>query len=64
MECRVRRMGSYQGVPQWGITGSSEVTPSRSVAQKWAQLENADRAKDAARHREALRHQWATNTLD
>ena len=38
---QVERRGSYQGVPQYGITGQSEITPSRANAAKWAQLENA-----------------------
>lgn len=38
---KVERKGSYQGVPQWGITGSSEMTPNRKTAEKWARLENA-----------------------
>lgn len=39
----VERKGTYQGVPQWGITGSSEITPSKATAEKWARLENAAR---------------------
>lgn len=35
----VERKGSYQGVPQWGITGHAEITPSRATAVKWARLE-------------------------
>jgi hypothetical protein len=38
---KVVRKGSYQGVAQWGIDTSSEITPSRKTAQKWAELENA-----------------------
>ena len=38
---KVERKGTYQGVPQWGITGSAEITPSRATAEKWARLENA-----------------------
>ena len=38
---KVVRKGSYQGVTQWGISTSSEITPSRKTAQKWAELENA-----------------------
>jgi hypothetical protein len=38
---KVVRKGSYQGVSQWGISTSSEITPSRTTAQKWADLENA-----------------------
>jgi len=38
---RVVRKGSYQGVAQWGINTSAEITPSRKTAQKWADLENA-----------------------
>ena len=38
---KVVRKGSYQGVSQWGINTSSEITPSRKTAQKWAELENA-----------------------
>jgi len=38
---KVVRKGSYQGVAQWGISTSSEITPSRKTAQKWAELENA-----------------------
>lgn len=40
---KVERKGSYQGVLQWGITGSSEITPSKATAEKWARLENAAR---------------------
>ena len=39
----VIRKGSYQGVPQWGISTSSEITPSRKTAEKWAALENQQR---------------------
>lgn len=35
---KVERRGSYQGVPQYSITGASEITPSRAVAKKWAAL--------------------------
>lgn len=38
---KVVRKGSYQGVSQWGISTSVEITPSRKTAQKWADLENA-----------------------
>jgi hypothetical protein len=38
---KVVRKGSYQGASQWGISTSSEITPSRKTAQKWAELENA-----------------------
>jgi hypothetical protein len=38
---KVVRKGSYQGVTQWGINTSSEITPSRATARKWAELENA-----------------------
>jgi hypothetical protein len=38
---KVVRKGSYQGVSQWGISTSSEITPSRATARKWADLENA-----------------------
>ena len=38
---KVVRKGSYQGVAQWGINTSSEITPSRATARKWAELENA-----------------------
>jgi len=44
---KVERKGSYQGVPQWGITGSSEMTPNRKTAEKWARLENALRQSKA-----------------
>lgn len=40
---KVERKSSYQGVPQWGINISPEITPSRSVAQKWAEAEIAAR---------------------
>lgn len=36
--CRMVSRGSYQGVPQWGITGSAEITPSRATAIRWAAL--------------------------
>lgn len=39
-EVKVERKGSYQGVPQWGISGSAEQTPSKATAQKWADAEN------------------------
>jgi hypothetical protein len=45
---KVVRKGNYQGVAQWGIDSSSEITPSRKTAQKWADLENA-RAQSATR---------------
>lgn len=45
---KVVRKGSYQGVSQWGISTSSEITPSRATARKWAELENA-RIADAER---------------
>jgi hypothetical protein len=35
-QVKVERRGSYQGVPQYGITGCSEITPSRATAMKWA----------------------------
>lgn len=38
---KVEKRGSYQGVPQYGITGYAEITPSRKTAEKWAALENA-----------------------
>ena len=38
---KVVRKGNYQGVAQWGINTSSEITPSQKTAQKWAELENA-----------------------
>ena len=38
---KVVRKGSYQGVPQWGISTASEITPTRATAQKWADVENA-----------------------
>ena len=41
---KVVRKGSYQGVPQWGISTSSEITPSKVIAKKWAALENARRS--------------------
>lgn len=37
---KVVRKGSYQGVRQWGISTSGEITPSKKVAKKWAALEN------------------------
>lgn len=40
---KVVRKGSYQGVAQWGVSTSSEITPSRKTARKWAELENARR---------------------
>ena len=46
---KVVRKGSYQGVPQWGISTSSEITPSRATARKWAELENS-RASTAMAH--------------
>lgn len=38
---KVVRKGTYQGVSQWGISNSSEITPSKKTAEKWAALENA-----------------------
>ena len=38
---KVVRKGNYQGVSQWGVSTSSEITPSRATARKWAELENA-----------------------
>ena len=46
---KVVRKGSYQGVSQWGISTSSEITPNHKTAQKWADLENA-RARAAIQH--------------
>ena len=43
---KVVRKGSYQGVSQWGISTSSEITPSRATARKWADLENARNPKN------------------
>jgi hypothetical protein len=40
-QAQVVRKGSYQGVPQWGISTSAEITPSKATAQQWARLENA-----------------------
>lgn len=43
-ECKGReRVGkaAYHGVPQYGITGQAEITPSRKTAERWAALENA-----------------------
>ncbi len=62
--CRMVSRGSYQGVPQWGITGSAEITPSRATAIRWAALENAARRQDDADARAEARKRWATNTLD
>jgi hypothetical protein len=31
-EIVVERRGTYQGVPQYGITGQAEITPSRATA--------------------------------
>jgi hypothetical protein len=42
-EVKVERKIPYQGVGQYGITGSSEITPSRATAAKWAAQENAAR---------------------
>jgi hypothetical protein len=39
-EVKVEKKSPYQGVPQWGITGDSEMTPSKATAQKWANAEN------------------------
>ena len=38
---KIVRKGFYQGVAQWGISTSSEITPSKATARKWADLENA-----------------------
>ena len=45
---KVVRKGSYQGVAQWGISTSAEITPSRATARKWAELENAQNVKTRA----------------
>lgn len=45
---KVERKGTYQGVLQWGITGSSEKTPSRKTAVKWAALANAEAGRRAS----------------
>ena len=50
---KVVRKGSYQGVTQWGISTSAEITPSRKTARKWAELENA-RSQWARIHAENL----------
>lgn len=43
---QVERKGTYQGVPQWGITGDNEnTTPDRKTAQRWAEAENSARQK-------------------
>ena len=49
-DVKVERKGTYQGVPQWGITGSPEITPNRKTAEKWARIENTAREL-AARNR-------------
>lgn len=46
---KVVRKGTYQGVPQWGISTSAEITPSKATAEKWARLENAALAQIRAR---------------
>ena len=61
---RVERKGEYQGVPQWGITGSREITPSKATATRWAALENDQRRRDDADARAELRRRLATNTFD
>ncbi len=50
---KVERKGTYQGVPQWGITGQAEITPSRATAEKWARLENANRVAVLGRSKTA-----------
>lgn len=40
---KVERRGTYQGVPQYGITGCTEITPTLATAKKWAALANAER---------------------
>ena len=44
-DVKVVRKGSYQGVPQWGISTSAEITPNKKTAEKWAALENAARTR-------------------
>lgn len=51
MLVKVEKRGTYQGVPQYGITGSAEITPSLATARKWAALENA--AQERARFADA-----------
>jgi hypothetical protein len=51
MTIKIERRAPYQGVPQWGITGCAEITPSKATAQKWAALETA--ALNAAAKRRA-----------
>ena len=41
MQHKVERRGTYQGVPQYGITGCAEITPNKKTASKWAALANA-----------------------
>lgn len=53
MTVKVERKSPYQGVPQWGITGASESTPSKATAEKWARLENASRTPKVGRTRRA-----------
>ena len=45
---KVVRKGSYQGVPQWGISTGSELTPNKRTAQKWAALENGAMGRSKA----------------
>jgi hypothetical protein len=39
---KVERRGTYQGVPQYSITGAHEITPSRATAEKWARWANEE----------------------
>lgn len=41
---KIERRSPYQGVPQYGITGCAETTPSKATAEKWARLENTARS--------------------
>lgn len=55
----VVRKGSYQGVPQWGISTSNETTPSKATAEKWAALKN--HARDVKSMVMALHNDKASN---
>lgn len=54
-EVKVERKGSYQGVPQWGISGSAEQTPSKATAEKWAQAENNAERNRKSKGKDSLR---------
>jgi hypothetical protein len=58
---KVVRKGCYQGVPQWGISTSAEITPSKTTAKKWATLENTQRIGPFETRQQALEDAQSNN---